>query len=176
MRLIAPSARIGALLFVLASTAAQALTTYPGCAEPPASAGGHSFYVDPEKGDKANDGSAARPWRTLAEVLDPANHLIATRSYLHYAAGDRTLTAINPDGPIKPGDTIYLMSGDHGSPVLRGYFNDAFITVEAAPGQKPVVGPLKISAASHWIFRGLKFQGVIARRCSLWCISGVTRR
>ena len=28
------------------------------------------FYVDPEHGDKANDGSAARPWRSLQEVVD----------------------------------------------------------------------------------------------------------
>lgn len=151
--------RICGLFFVVMSTAAHALTTYPGCAEPPSSAGRHSFYVDPEKGDKANDGSAERPWRTLAEVLDPANHLVATQSYLRYAAGDRSLSAVNPDGPIKPGDVIYLMSGDHGSPVLKGYFNDAFITVEAAPDQKPVVGQFKIAGASHWIFRGLKFQG-----------------
>ena len=43
-----------------------------GCAEPiTPSVGHHSFYVDPERGDKTNDGSAEKPWRTLAEVLDP---------------------------------------------------------------------------------------------------------
>lgn len=35
------------------------------------------FYVDPQKGDIANDGSAERPWRSIQEVFE--QNLIHTR-------------------------------------------------------------------------------------------------
>jgi hypothetical protein len=94
----------------------------------------------------------------LSEVLDPANHLIASQSYASFATGDHSLRKINPNGPIKAGDTIYLLSGDHGSPTVRGYVNSGFITVEAAPGQVPIVGGMRIESSSHWIFRNLTFE------------------
>jgi len=38
---------------------------------------GAVFYVDPQKGNVSNDGSAERPWRTIQEVFE--QNLIQTR-------------------------------------------------------------------------------------------------
>ena len=84
------------------------------CKTPPIAERGRMFFVDPSRGAKDNDGSADRPWRTLAEVLDPANHLVATKAYGRTKDGLGAPAPINPGGPIRPGDTIVLMSGDHG--------------------------------------------------------------
>jgi len=136
---------------------AQAVETYPGCATPPArSPTAHVFYVDPQRGDKANDGSKQHPWRTLEEVVDPRNRLLSTKSYVGGA-----LTQVNPNGPIKPGDTIYLLGGSHGAILVRQAFNDEFISVLAAPGQKPLLASLQVAESSHWLFRGLAIRSPI---------------
>ena len=147
-------------LVSLPAEAATAIEVAHGCDVRNASNGGRNFYVDPVRGAKDNDGSEAKPWRTLAEVLDPNNHLVATRTY-----GRRTLDGalptvpINPNGPIRPGDTIVLMSGDHGTVDVSKYVNQNFISVVAGPGQTPLVRSLRLVSSSHWLFRGIKFQG-----------------
>ena len=130
------------------------------CKTPPIAERGRMFFVDPSRGAKDNDGSADRPWRTLAEVLDPANHLVATKAYGRTKDGLGAPAPINPGGPIRPGDTIVLMSGDHGSVDFKQYDNDDFISVVAGKGQTPIVRSLHILASSRWLFRGIKFQGV----------------
>ena len=143
-----------------AAEAATAIEVAHGCDVRNTSNGGRNFYVDPVRGAKDNDGSEAKPWRTLAEVLDPNNHLVATRTY-----GRRTLDGalptvpINPNGPIRPGDTIVLMSGDHGTVDVSKYVNQNFISVVAGPGQTPLVRSLRLVSSSHWLFRRIKFQG-----------------
>ena len=139
---LARSVRMAAGLFIaLLSTETHAITVPPGCDEPTT----HppitiASTLTRKRADKANDGSAEKPWRTLAEVLDPANHLVSTKSYSpNYGRGDQSLHAVNDAGVIRAGDTLYLMSGDHGSPSLLGYANDDFITVSAAPGQTPII-------------------------------------
>ena len=57
---------------VAISASGRALEVAAGCDEPRASAHGRTFFVDPSHGDKSNDGSEQKPWRTLAEALDPA--------------------------------------------------------------------------------------------------------
>ena len=91
---------------------------------------------------------------------DPANHLVATKAYGRTKDGLGPPAPINPGGPIRPGDTIVLMSGDHGPVEFRQYVNDDFISVVAGKGQTPVVQSLHITASSRWLFRGIKFQGV----------------
>lgn len=106
-----------------------------------------------------NDGSASRPWRTLAEVVDSKNKLVTTQIYPdNYQNSDRKLREQNPAAPIKPGDVIQLMSGDHGNVQING-INKEFITVQAAPGQTPILRSLRIEWASKWMFVGLKVQG-----------------
>ncbi len=86
-----------------------------------------------------NDGSAARPWSTLADVLDSKRKLVGA--------------------PIKPGDIIYLNSGDHGNVQIAGAVNNEFITIQAAPGQTPTLRSLRVTGSAKWMFVGLKVQG-----------------
>ena len=51
------------------------------------------------------------------------------------------------------------MSGDHGAVNASRYVNSDFISVIAGPGQTPLVRSLRLLASSHWLFRGVKFQG-----------------
>lgn len=102
-----------------------------GCDKPSQASEGRKFYVDPVHGASTNDGSAARPWKTLSEVLDPRNHLVSSRAYTRTPTGLGPLAPVNPNGPIKPGDTIVLMSGDHGVVATRNNANENFMFVSA---------------------------------------------
>ena len=139
---------------------AAELTVAQGCDLPKGPAGGHEFYIDPIHGSMSNDGSKQRPWRTLAEVLAPSSRLISSFAYVNYAKGGRDMAPVNPQGPVKAGDTLVLMTGDHGDVDLRQYENKDFIYVVAGKDQTPVISKLLVLAASHWVFKGLKFQGV----------------
>jgi len=77
------------------------------------------FYVDPERGDMAGDGSAERPWETIQLLFE--RNMIQTR--------DGAGRLKNPDAPVKAGDTILLRSGYHGEIYCRGAFNDDYITI-----------------------------------------------
>jgi len=103
------------------------------------------FYVDPEKGDMAGDGSVERPWKTVQQVFE--GKLIQTRD------GHGQLR--NPDVPVKGGDTILLRSGYHGEIYCRGAYNDDFITIAAEAGHTPKVRRVFFAAAGKWIIRGL---------------------
>jgi hypothetical protein len=71
-------------------------------------------------------------------------------------------------GVIRPGDTVWLMSGDQGAVKLQGYYgaglvgyaNADFISVAAAPGQTPILRSLEILGGSKWVFRGITFQSL----------------
>jgi hypothetical protein len=130
------------LIVALCCGSASAATIADGCANPGTPASRNTFYVDPAKGSMSNDGSAARPWSTLAEVLDSKRKLVAT-----------------PSAPIKPGDIIYLNGGDHGNVQVAGAVNTDFITVQAAPGQTPTLRSLRVNGSAKWMFAGLKVQG-----------------
>ncbi|MHC4117355.1 MAG: choice-of-anchor Q domain-containing protein [Planctomycetota bacterium] len=106
---------------------------------------GAVFYVDPEKGDMAGDGSAQRPWRTVQEVFE--GKLIQTRD-LHGQLR-------NPRGLVKAGDTILLRSGYHGEIYCRGAYNDDYITIAGEKGHTPKVRRVFFAAAAKWIVRGL---------------------
>ena len=103
------------------------------------------FYVDPEKGNIDNDGSAARPWRTIQEVFE--HNLIRTR--------DSAGRSKNPNAPVKAGDTILLRSGYHGEIYCRGAYNDDYITIAAEKGHTPKIRRIFFSTARKWIIRGL---------------------
>ncbi|UCG49749.1 MAG: right-handed parallel beta-helix repeat-containing protein, partial [Phycisphaerales bacterium] len=113
---------------------------------------GAVFYVDPEKGDVNNVGSAEKPWRTIQEVFE--RNLIQTR--------DRSGRTKNPAAPVKPGDTILLRTGYHGRIYCRGANNDDYITIAAENGHKPEVRQVFFSAAAKWIIRGLTVSPALA--------------
>lgn len=137
--------------------------TYSGCAGPRPTSNGHTFYIDPGRGSLRGDGSKMRPWRTLAEVF--SQNLFANAP-THWDNQHRIMVRNNPLAPIKSGDTLVLMSGDHGRVLIQGQFggpitgydNADFITVEAAPGANPIVQQLQILGAGKWIFRHLTFE------------------
>ncbi|MGE0324251.1 MAG: choice-of-anchor Q domain-containing protein [Polyangiaceae bacterium] len=113
------------------------------------------FYVDPANGSSSGDGSQGNPWRTLQEVVDA--NLIASQNWdtLPYDSSSSQLQPKNPSAPVKAGDTIWLMSGYHGSVDITGYYNASDITIAAAPGQSPELSSLLIRAAKNWVVRGL---------------------
>ncbi|MCB9647132.1 MAG: right-handed parallel beta-helix repeat-containing protein [Deltaproteobacteria bacterium] len=107
------------------------------------------FYLDPVNGSMANDGSRARPWGTLAEVV--AANLIESQRWasLPYAPG-ASLVPKNAGAPVQAGDTLWLMSGYHGDVDITGYYNAAELTIAAAPGETPRLSRLLIRAGKNW--------------------------
>jgi len=112
------------------------------------------FYVDPQRGDPANDGSAERPWRSLQEVFD--RDLVESRAWdsLPYKEGSNPVPK-NPDAPVKAGDTIWLRSGDYGDLLIQSYYNTGPITIAAAEGHTPRFHSVHVRSSSHWVLRGL---------------------
>jgi hypothetical protein len=151
------------------SSAAMAQAVNNNCAVPPTapSPTGNVHYVDPVNGSMSGDGSQANPWHTFSEVV--MDGLIATTPSHWDPVNKKTIPA-NPNAPIQPGDTVYLLSGNHGSVSIQGYFgaglvgfnNPSFITIAGAPGLPPgqpaVISQLSINGAGKWVFSGLTFQ------------------
>ncbi len=128
------------------NTGIDPLVSMQSCAAPKAPA--HIFYVDPIKGTNAGDGSQIKPWHTLAEVVNA-----------------KLINGEDPTkGVVHAGDAIYLMNGNHGQLKLTDYvgggaFNNTdFITIQAAPGQTPIVTGLLAQNISKWVFKGLTLQ------------------
>jgi parallel beta-helix repeat protein len=113
---------------------------------------GHVWYCDPVNGvtptapkDAARgDGSKERPWGSLESVIKA-----------RYVNG-----ADSTKGKIHAGDTIKLMSGDHGRVSFQSpeYQCTSDITVEAADGESPTIQQVAIKFARNWTFRGITFQ------------------
>ena len=153
---------VGLLAFVACTTARAAATVYPGCTtllsatQPGIPTNVKSMhYIDPIHGSMSGDGSYAHPWHTLAEVISA--NLVTTAP--HPA----------PNASIKPGDSVFLMNGDHGKvliqgdfsgPTLAGYDNSQFISFIAMPGQKPVIEVLTLKGGNKFLFRGITFQSL----------------
>ena len=106
---------------------------------------GATFYCDPATGAPQGDGSAARPWRTIEEVL-------AARLVTFTDAAGKTA---NPSAPVKPGDTLLLRSGWHGVVRIASGFNAAPITLAADEGHAPAVGWVEIGEGRNWTVKGL---------------------
>jgi hypothetical protein len=85
---------------------------------------GANYYCDPVNGSLNNDGlSVNSPWPSLQQA-------ISTKSF----AG---------------GDTIYLMSGNHGSPYINKSFSEDVVLTKF-PNEQPVIKFIVFSGASHW--------------------------
>ena len=111
-----------------------------------------TFYCDPRQGTAQGDGSAGRPWRTLEEVIS------AKRIQRRALDGH----PLNPDAPVKPGDTVLLRSGWHGVIRLAGGYNNEFITLAAEKDQKPQVGWIEIGEGRKWLVKGLTVSPSLA--------------
>ncbi|KAB1068071.1 hypothetical protein F6U93_08005 [Tamlana haliotis] len=95
------------------------------------------FYCDPVHGKKSNDGSKEHPWGALETVFENV----------------RT---------FKPGDVIFLRSGNHGHVTVIGE-NEKYITVKKFEDEKPIISSIvfgtDVNPASRWIFSNLLFEG-----------------
>lgn len=122
-----------------------------GMAAPAAAA---EFYVDPVNGSDSGDGSAQHPWKSLQTVWDSG--LIATRDWNELPYDDtRHLVAKNEGAPVGPGDTIWLRDGYYGHLEIMGAYNEAPITIAAAPDQTPRFASVRLVSVSGWVLRGL---------------------
>ena len=112
------------------------------------------FYVDPENGDSSGDGSLEKPWQSLQEVIDRG--LIQTRSWDSLPhKPESKLVPVNENGPIEPGDTIWLRTGDYGDVVIRRHYNTDVITIAAEEGQTPRLRSLLLQSGANWAFKHL---------------------
>jgi hypothetical protein len=149
------------------------------CAEPP-STFGNVWYVDPVHGNTpaaGGTGKQAQPWNSLSGILSGnwatggwtlpgyTRPLLSTVPYYHITSAGRVVVADsigNP--PVHPGDAIMLMSGNYGDITIGSYArevtNPSFVTVQAAPGQTPVLSTLSIVSTNNWVFNGLKVQSL----------------
>jgi len=106
------------LAYPLAASGAEAARSHPPLrvAPPPSDrplAQGPGYYADAQKGADANDGSAAKPWKTVRHALSR----------------------------LKAGDTLYLQGGTYYENVylaLRGT-KDAAITIRSAPNEQAIL-------------------------------------
>jgi len=123
----------------------------------PSLANAADFYVDPVNGSMSNDGSQEHPWSTFEGVLSAGK--VNTRQYSTTNPTEPySYTTKNPLGPVRAGDTIYLLSGYHGSIWIQQYLNTDYITVKAAPGATPKFRRFYLLACSKWIFEGLSIS------------------
>ncbi len=159
---------------------ARAAQVYPGCAVPPATSTGKIWWVDPVNGKTpaaGGLGTQAAPWDSLNGVISGSwgtpgysvpgytRPLLSSVPYFHIAGGKRVDVADDLGSPpVRPGDTIKLMSGNYGDIGLGNYMlpivNSDWITIEAAPGQTPVFSTLYIRSTNKWVFKGIKVQSL----------------
>src|ERR1700678_3773373 len=151
---------------------ARAAEVYPGCAQPGPT--GKVWYLDPVNGKTpaaGGTGSQTARWNSLTGVLSfkfPTGYtrpLLSSVPYFHVVDGKRVYVADQLGSPpVQPGDTIKLMSGNYGDIVIGDYLqqvvNPSFVTVEAAPGQAPVLLTLYIRSTNKWVFKGIKVQSL----------------
>jgi hypothetical protein len=111
------------------------------------------YFVDPVSGSDQGDGSPANPWRNLQDVIDQKVQTRTWEGPLPYAEGMNQM-AVNADAPVRPGDTIWLRSGDYGALTIHSAYNAAPITVAAATGQTPKFSNVLVQSSQNWILRG----------------------
>ena len=87
------------------------------------------YYCNPSTGHASNDGSFESPWGSLQTV---------------FATGKIFM----------PGDIVYLMSGHHGSPTIKGN-NLGYVTIKPMEGQNPTIESIVLVGAKKWNLNGL---------------------
>lgn len=90
------------------------------------------YYCSPKNGRMANAGTFDSPWSTLDSVF------LANKKFL-------------------PGDSIILLSGNHGNPVISGNLKgNQAITILPGERQFPRVNSLQVTNGKYWKIYGLK--------------------
>jgi len=111
------------------------------------------FYVDPVNGSMDNDGSKANPWSTMEEVW--RQNKIRTQAWISPWSESAGLIEKNASAPVQPGDTIYLMTGNHGDLSIKSAINTDWIYVKAYAGETPRFNSIYMRAGAKWVFDGL---------------------
>ena len=89
-----------------------------------------SYYCSPS-GSMADSGtSVTSPWGILQDVFTAGKTFI-------------------------PGDTLFLLSGNHGFPVLTGV-NSADVVIARYKNDNPVINRIDFAGASHWILQDVR--------------------
>ncbi len=130
-----------------------------------AGAGASCFYVDPSAGDDpTGDGSYAKPWRTLANVVT------------YYGTPGEQGSTPKPSTAIdlQPGDFVYLLDGTlsdlynyQGQTQIARFrtkngSDSARFHLKAYPGRKPVFDPggsapaIVLAQSSYWEISGIE--------------------
>jgi hypothetical protein len=123
----------------------------------PADAGA-TFYLDPVAGRLDNPGTRAEPLPSLQAVTEA--DLIQRTVPTEYPWVDGAeLEIAYPDAPILPGDTLVLLSGDHGPVMLRGSHADQWLTIRADTGARPVIRGLRLQGFERCVLQGLVIRG-----------------
>ena len=91
-----------------------------------------NYWCDPVTGNIANAGTATSPWGMLQSVF----------------TANKTFAA---------GDTIFLRSGYHGFPLVKGV-NAGLVYIVAEPGQVPTAKKIKFNVGSNWVVSGLQLS------------------
>ena len=160
------------ILLLSSAVPVRAASVYSGCASP-TSTFRHVWYFDPVHGKTqaaGGNGSQSAPWNSLQALIQGgggyAFPLLTTGPYRWVpVAGKAAVVATGPKaGPVAPGDEILLMSGNYGDIWLNvngvEISNSDFITIQAAPGQTPVLTSLFVAGTNKWVFNGLKVQSL----------------
>ena len=163
-----------AILLFSFAVPVHAVPVYSGCAQPP-STFRHVWYFDPVHGKTVaagGNGSQAAPWNNLqALVQAEAGYsfpLLTSAPYRQVPVpGQPGVVKPGPNaGPVAPGDEILLMSGNYGDVWINlnaaEISNSDFVTIQAAPGQTPVLTSLFVNSTNKWVFNALKVQSLQA--------------
>ena len=92
-------------------------------------ANAEEYIVDPVRGMPSGDGSALSPWQSIQVVLNERR--------------------------LRPGDTVYLRSGQYGHLEIRDHRSDRTVRIFAEPGQLPKFDGLRVLSSASWHLRGL---------------------
>ncbi len=115
------------------------------------------FYLDPVHGSMEGSGTKTDPWSSLEDVWNSKR--IQTQVWKpSYSSSPKTLVIKNPNAPVKPGDTLYLLSGHHGNLKIIGANNSDWITIKAEAGEHPTFGRIFLRSASNWAFEGISIS------------------
>ena len=97
----------------------------------------NDYFCDPVNGNMNNNGSQEKPWGSLQLVFEKGIE-------------------------FKPGDMIFLLSGQHGNIKVMSQ-NEKYIKVTAAEGHNPEINTIVFGSekdiASKWIFSNIIFTG-----------------
>ncbi|NLF32212.1 MAG: hypothetical protein GX591_15155, partial [Planctomycetes bacterium] len=113
-----------------------------------------TFYCDPVNGSMSGDGSINDPWGALADVI-AANKIESMQPVSYPYVYGAPLKVRNDGAPVQPGDTLELLSGDHGVVYAQGYYNPDWITLRAAAGHTPVVRRFQFRGGCKWRIDGV---------------------